>query len=338
MQEIVNKLTEALGSFLPEIDISIKLGIIGGIIILLLFFIALGIGAGSKITQYRKKLIAGAKMLNEQPPITESNVEVVYKELETHPDEVKQGWEAFMDQRVGYPSDYITTKDVMAKRDFSGKGTAAKAFLIILGAVVWALIGVIGSMSDVEADSVMSAVVALEFIIIPVAVYIITILLLDIAFNRKIRRLGLTLISFCEILDAKVVVSDKEEREFVSDNLEEINRRVEELIAGRKSGEDVIEVIAAPRVEEVEEIETIEPEEVPITLAEMTAEEKENYFMLLLDVVDRAIADESCTEDDYALIASSIYDEAVKSGAIDNPDDMAIFEDCFSRLAEKISA
>ena len=90
--------------------------------------------------------------------------------------------------------------------------------------------------------------------------------------------------------------------------------------------------------EEVEEIETIEPEEVPITLAEMTAEEKENYFMLLLDVVDRAIADESCTEDDYALIASSIYDEAVKSGAIDNPDDMAIFEDCFSRLAEKISA
>ena len=352
MQEIVNKLTEILGGFLPDIDISIKLGVIGGVIILLLFFIALAMSAGSKITRYRKKLIAGAKALNAQPPITEDNVDVVYKELEGHPEEVKKGWEAFMDQRIGYPSDYITTKEVLSLREFSGKGAAAKAFLVILGAIVWAVVAVIGFMSDVNADSVMSAVIALEFVIIPVAVYIITLLLLDIAYNRKIRRLGLAFVSFCEILDAKVVVSDKDEREFVSDNLEEINRRVEELIAGRQSGEDVIEVIAAPKVEEVEEIETPaevveeepvvaveeQPEEPTVTLAEMTAEEKENYFMLLLDVVDRAIADESCTEDDYALIAASIYDEAVKSGAMENPDDMAIFEDCFKRLAEKIGA
>ncbi len=352
MQEIVNKLTELLGGFLPEIDISIKLGVIGGVIILLLFFIALAMSAGSKITKYRKKLIAGAKSLNAQPPITEANIDVVYKELGGHPEEVKKGWEAFMDQRIGYPSDYITTKDVLNSREFSGKGAAAKVFLAILGAIVWALIAVVGYMTGVEADTVMSAVIALEFVIIPVAVYIITLLLLDIAYNRKIRRLGLAFISFCEILDAKVIVSDKEEREFVSDNLEEINRRVEELIAGREGGEDVIEVIAAPKVEEVEEIEVpeepeeepiaeeepaaIEEEEPAITLAEMTEEEKENYFMLLLDVVDRAIADENCTEDDYALIAASIYDEAVKSGAIENPDDMAIFEDCFARLAEKI--
>ena len=146
MKEIVEKLTDALGSLLPDIDISIKLGVIGGIIILLLFFIALAMSAGCKITRYRKKLMQGAKMLNAQPPVTEENVDVVYKELETHPEEVKKGWEAFMDQRVGYPSDYITTKDVLSRREFSGKGAAAKVFLIILGAIVCALVAIVGAM------------------------------------------------------------------------------------------------------------------------------------------------------------------------------------------------
>ena len=355
MKEIVEKLTDALGSFLPDIDISIKLGVIGGIIILLLFFIALAMSAGCKITRYRKKLMQGAKMLNAQPPVTEENVDVVYKELETHPEEVKKGWEAFMDQRVGYPSDYITTKDVLSRREFSGKGAAAKVFLIILGAIVCALVAIVGFFNEVEAGTVMQAVMALEFLIIPVAVYIITVLLLDIAYNRKIRRLGLTFESFCEILDAKVVVSDKDERDFVSDNLEEINRRVEELIAGRTGGEDVIEVIAAPRVEQTEEVEPVaeevaepvveeepvaaEPEEEPepvVKYADMTEQEKEDYFLALLDVVDRAVADETLTDDDYALIAATIYENAMQTGAMENPDEAAIFDECFSRLAAQL--
>ncbi len=356
MKEIVEKLTDALSNFLPNIDVSIKLGVIGGIIVLLLFFIALAMSAGCKITRYRKKLMQGAKTLNEQPPITEENVDVVYKELETHPEEVKKGWEAFMDQRVGYPSDYITTKDVLSRREFSGKGAAAKMFLAILGVIVCALCAIVGFMNKVEAGTIMEAIIAIEFLIIPGAVYIITLLLLDIAFNRKIRRLGLTFESFCEILDAKVVVSDKDEREFVSDNLEEINRRVEELIAGRTGGEDVIEVIAAPRVEETEEVEPVEeeviepvveeepvaaaePEEEPepvVKYADMTEQEKEDYFVALLDVVDRAVADDTLTDDDYALIAAAIYDNAMETGAMENPDEAAIFDECFTRLAAQI--
>ena len=354
MAEIAKKIIDLLDSFLQTIDVSIKLGVIGGIIILVLFFIALAIASGSKIDRYRKKLISGNKTLNAQPPISDANVDVVYKELETHPEEVQQGWKSFLDQRVGYPSDYITAKNVLSKREFSGKSAAAKIFLISLGVIVCALIALIGFAAGLaqELSTAGEIIKAVEFIVIPVAVYVICLMLLDIAFSRKIRRLEMAFTSFCEMLDAKIVVADADEKEFVSDNLEEINRRVEELIAGRTASDRIIEVISAPTVEKAEEAETADvtppaeevlAEEAPVEepketvqLADMTQEEKDNYFMLLVDLVDRAIADENCTDDDYALIAATIYDQAQATGAVDNPNDMEVFEACFELLAAQI--
>jgi hypothetical protein len=214
----------------------------------------------------------------------------------------------------------------------------------------------------------MQAVIALEFIIIPVAVYIICFLLIDIVYNRQIRRLQLAFTSFCELLDAKVVVSDREEREFVSDNLSEINRRVDELIKGRLTDEEVIEVVTAPKIAKTEELgetekSSAEPvaeempaapaaavesetEETPAAVEEtaperiedMSAEQKSNYFSVLLEVVERAVNDATLGDDDYAEIAAAINDEAIKSGAYENPDDKAIFDDCFVKLAEKLNA
>lgn len=58
--------------------------------------------------------------------------------------------------------------------------------------------------------------------------------------------MSLAYTSFCETLDNCVVVTDKEEDAFVSDNLAEINRRVEELVAGRMDDE-IIEVVTVPK-------------------------------------------------------------------------------------------
>ena len=358
MKEIVNTVLNKLTELVPGVDSAILLGICGGIVILVLFFIALAISAGCKITRYRKQLISSTKFLNDQEPVDENNVDKIYAEIAKHPERVQKGWQCFMDQRIGYPSDYITEKEVLSAREFSGKGAFAKVFLVLLGAVVWALVAVAGFMSvTVSSDNIMSAIVSLEFVIIPIAVYIISILLLDIAFNRKIRRLQMGFMSFCEMLDSKVIVSDKDEREFVSDNLEEINKRVEELIASRIDNEEVIEVITAPKVEEIEESDEIEeeiasvqePEEPyveeepyeevpqPRIIAEMTADERENYFKLLINLVETAINDERCDDDDYAMIAAAINDESISSGAVNDPEDMAIFEECFRMLAAKMS-
>ena len=354
MKETVNNILNQLSELVPGIDVSILLGICGGIVILLLFFIALAISAGSKITSYRRQLIASTKFLHEQEPVDENNVDKIYDEIAKHPEEVQKGWQCFMDQRIGYPSDYIVGKEVLSTREFSGKTTFSKVFLILFGAIVWALVAVAGFMCDLpDANTIMSAIVSLEFVIIPIAVYVISILLLDIAFSRKIKRLEMTFMSFCEMLDSKVVVSDKDEREFVSDNLEEINRRVEELIASRLEDEEVIEVITAPKVEEIEEEDIpdfIEPDyeeepsyeepeaPQPRLISEMTQDERENYFKLLINLVERAINDENCDEDDYAMIAAAINEESIASGAVNDPEDMAIFEICFRRLAEKVSA
>lgn len=357
MAEFATKITDLLSGVLESVDVSIKLGVIGGLIILVLFFIAWAISAGSKIDGYRKKLIACNKKLNEQPPITDENVDVVFNELESHPEEVKQGWKAFLDQRVGYPSDYITSKEVLSKREFSGKGAAAKVFFGIVGAIVWAFVALVGFGAGLanELSTAANVIKAIEFIVIPVAMYVICLLLLDIIFNRKIRRLSLAFTSFCEMLDGKIVVADADEKEFVSDNLEEINRRVEELIAGRTASDRIIEVISAPAAEKSEEVQSLEeiveeesePEEVvvkeepepapaPVQLAEMTTEQKDIFFEALVGLVDQAIADETCTEEDYALIAAAIYDKAEETGAINNPADMEVFEACFELLAAQV--
>lgn len=348
MQEIVNKLMEILGSFLPEIDVSIKLGVIGAVLVLIVFFIALAIATGSKIDAYRKVLIGSTKWLGGIDRIDEENVEELYRELGKHPEEASKGWSRFMDQRIGYPSDYMPAKDVLGKREFSGKGTAGKVFMIIFGIIVCAVVALVGFMSDVEATDIMSAILAIEFVVIPVAAYIICILLIDIDYNRKIRRLEMAYMSFCEILDEKVMVEDKEEREFVSENLDEINKRVEELIAGRMDDDEVVEVVTAPKVEEVEEVEEVaeEPveevvaaeEEIVVTptlgIEDMTEEEKEELLSVLLDIVDRAIEDEECTDDDLCEIAAILY-EARISNAYEAKEE-EIMDECLTRIANKV--
>lgn len=345
MQEIVNKLVDALGSFLPDVNVSIKLGIIGAVIMLVIFFIALIASSKSKIDGYRKILISTTKWLGGVNYVDESNVEQLLNELNKHPEETQTGWSRFMDQRIGYPSDYMPAQDVLNKKDYSGKHTAGKVLMIVLGIIVVALIGVIGYMTDIEATDIMSAIIAIEFVIIPVAAYVIFILLIDIVYNRKARRLELAYNSFCEILDEKVAVSDKEEREFFSENLDEINKRVDELLASGVGEDEVVEVVSVPEeevVEEVPEVEEVAEEvvavEEPVQFIDygaMTEEEKENFFNVLLDIVDRAIADEELGDEGLYEIAEVLYSARISDAY--SEEDQAILDECLYKLAGKAS-
>ena len=262
MYDILDKLFDKLGNaFLTNVDVSVKLGVIGGILLLVLFLICLGLSSAGRIAKYTKLLIAGSKKIASMEPITDENVDVVYDELKKHPDAVSSGWSVFMDQRVGVPSDYFPARNVLSSGEFSGKRTLGKSLFVILGTIIWVLIGLLGfyyctkfDPNALDTSSVAGIILALEFLIIPIGVFIIFYLSLDIVYGKKIRRLSMAYSSFCEILDERVVVMDKEEDAFVSDNLAEINKRVEELLAGRLD-EDMIEVITVPK--------TVEPDGLP---------------------------------------------------------------------------
>ena len=262
MYDILEKLFDKLGNaFLTNVDVSVKLGVIGGILLLVLFLICLGLSSAGRIAKYTKLLIAGSKKIASMEPITDENVDVVYDELKKHPDAVSSGWSVFMDQRVGVPSDYFPARNVLSSGEFSGKRTLGKSLFVILGTIGWALIGLLGfyyctkfAPNAFDTSTVAGIILMLEFLIIPIGAFIIFYLSLDIVYGKKIRRLSMAYASFCEILDERVVVMDKEEDTFVSDNLAEINKRVEELIAGRLD-EDMVEVITVPK--------TVEPDGLP---------------------------------------------------------------------------
>ena len=351
MQEFVDSLMENLSGFLPDLENSIKLGIIGGIVILLLFAISCIIASCGRITKYRKQLISSIKYFNQKETITDANVEEAYEEIKKHPEEVGKGWSTFLDQRVGYPSDYVEKAAVFSRKEFNLKSPAGSLFLGICGAIVWCVIALIGFMSDVEADTILKAITGLEFLIIPVAIYIICLLLLDIIYNRKMFRMQMAFDSFLDIIDDKVVVSDKQEREFVSDNLDEINKRVQEILNAREKDDEVIEVITTPKIEPVEEATneeiiqedvveeavTPEPEEEVITFADLTEEEKKNYFEDLINIVNTAVNDPDCTLEDLCELAAAIDQNAGAIGVYQDEEDTAQVEECFRILASKLS-
>ena len=254
MNEFLTKIFDKLSTgFLPNVSVSVKLGAIGGIVLVVLFLICLGLANASKIAKYTKLLIAGSRKFARMEPITDENVDVVYDELKKHPEPVSTGWSLFLDQRVGAPSDYFPSRNVLTAREFNGKHTAGKSLFTILGAIVWMIVGLLGfayfSQYDPSAfgnGTFVSIVLALEFLIIPIGLYIIFLLSLGIVNDKKLSRLAMAYTSFCEVLDDKVIVTDKEADEFVSDNLAEINKRVQELVAG-KDEDEIVDIITVPK-------------------------------------------------------------------------------------------
>lgn len=326
MYDILDKLFDKLGNaFLTNIDMSVKLGVIGGILLLVVFCICLGLTAASRIAKYTKLLIAGSKKIASMEPITDENVDVVYDELKKHPDAVSSGWSLFMDQRVGVPSDYFPARNVLSTSEFNGKRTLGKSLFVILGTIVWVLIGLLGyyyctkvNPAALDTSSVAGIILALEFLIIPIGLFVIFCLSLDIVYGKKIRRLSMAYTSFCEILDERVVVMDKQEDAFVSDNLAEINKRVEELIAGRLD-EDMIEVITVPK--------TVDPiaDELPSVsdvLKSMGIEEKKEEPAPVEEIpVEEPKEEENpLTPEQVALLDDTLNNEEFVRYALDNEE------------------
>ena len=349
-------------TFLPNYEI--KLALIGGIIIFLVFLIALLVAAGSKINTLRKNLLASTKVIGSLQMVSEENVDVVYKELSALPESITKGWGCFMDQRFGYPSDYIPAKEILDNRSYKGKNTIGLVLLNLVTLIVLCFGSILVTgicVNDLQGVGIkdftdnfvlVSSIIAT--LLIPLLAWFISYLLLKLRYNRQLKRMEMTYASFQDILDEKVVIYASEEEEFVSENLEEIKKKVDELVLGRMDDLEIVEVISSPKVEDIEEfvpaveevapvIDIVEVEEEPTVVevvatateevVPMTKEEERRYLEIMLVVVDNALADSSTTAEDLESIATLIL--TAKSQGFDNPADQKILDRCLEKIAEQ---
>lgn len=359
MENIANQVTQLLDklTFLP--NTAWRLAFVGTIIIAILFLISLLFTLGSKMKSLTKKLIIANKEIAAEEKIDESNVEFLNDKLKSLPEEVQDGWGKFMEQRTGYPSDYMKEKNVLDDTAYQPKSKAGEMFFRIFGFLVFAatvffaFICLVDDAANVGLEDFFydfKLVGGIVFsVVLPILFYIVFEIILGAIYRKQRKHLQLVYKSFQDTIDEKVVIYANEEEEFTSENLEEITHNIEEIIASRLSKEEVVEVITAPKVSENEyvakkeavvekepEEKAVEPLEektpiVPVEEAPLTKEEQASRLSILYDIVDAAIADEDTTVGDLEQIAELIYNNLSK---FEEKMDRDVLEGCLYKLSD----
>lgn len=264
---ILDKFRTALGGmweFLPNDEL--KLAIIGGLVVLAFFFFALIFSARSRVNVLRRQFLAASGKINAMGNVDDENVRRLYEELQSLPEAVTAGWGKFLEQKTGYPSDYIPAKDVLGEGEYSGKNSAVKVMFRIFGCFAvcvltalldvglfeedWASVGI----ADFATSDFTLAVSVLTVVLIPLTVFLICNALLTHVYNKQTKRLRLVFSSFQDALDDKVVIGgggEEEQRDI--DNLADIGVKVDELIFGRMEDEIPTEIMRVPEASKEEE-------------------------------------------------------------------------------------
>ena len=274
MDNFVTSVSDFLGKieFIPNNEL--KIAFLGVIVTAVIFALALLISSFSRINGLRKKLISVTKKVAVTERVDEENVENIYTELKRLPEAVEKGWGRFLEEKNGYPSDYMPAHDVLDSREYSAKNTFGKAFFCVLSVVWWVIASIMiigvckGDLSSVGIEdfttefSLVASIITT--VLLPVAFFVFFYFLLDYAYGKQRKRLELCYASFQDILDARVVIAQKAEEPYAGDELEDIKAKVDELMAGRmEDNADDIEVFTVPESDVLNEVEALPAEEEP---------------------------------------------------------------------------
>lgn len=333
----------------------------GAIILVVLFCIALGIRAASKGNKFRKHLEDTAAYVNAGDTIDENNVDGLNERIQNPlmARSVSKGWGAFLEQQTGYPSDYISENEVFGDRKTNPDYKGGKGFFAFVGAVIvvlcalFAAIGCIDTVRGADLSTGAGAAAAMEFILpvigaiaIPLIVYIILLGVLALLSNALVRSTQAAFRSFQDAIDSKVIIFRETQDEFITENIEEINAAIEDIIANKLGDSEILEIVTTPEVDESlavpEEPVPAEPapvvEEAPAPVQEEAAAAEEapaeSRLQLLLQLVyiaDAASKDPNVTAQDIIDLAK--YLEETKDNGNYNDEEKEIFEDCLIILS-----
>ncbi len=357
---------------LGELSPAVYLMAGGAILVLIAFFIALGIKGGSKVNKFRKHLDETTAYVNAGEDIDETNVDGLNARIQDArmPHAVAKGWGNFLDQQVGYPSDYIVEKDVIGDK----KSCNFKKGNAFFGIVSWIVILIVAGLTAIlhldilqkadwsqaksVADGLKFALPVIGMVVVPIIVYIIFNAFLHLAGSNQYKKTVQSFRKFQDALDSKVIIFREPQDEFIAENIDEINSAIDEILANKLGDSEILEIVTPPTIPEEQAVEEVAPAPAEEPAAEPTVEEevaaevapqtpvapaapeeepiteeaRQSRFIGLISIVSRLLVDPNATEED--VIELAVYLDSVKeSGLYPEQEEQELLGDCLYVLA-----
>lgn len=230
-------------------------GVVG---VLLVFFIALIAKGNSKSKKYGNLLQDAKAYTNKLQVVDESNVDQLYSKIKVMPRAINTGWAAFISQQTGYPSDYITDKECLDARKNNLSFSTGRGFFVAASVIIFCLSAILSAISCLDIinsgisalpNATLLSITILATVAAPIIAFVILLAILNGSYKRSYRKLAAAFIGFQDALDNAVIIFREEQDEFVSENIEEINSVIEEIVANKLNNTEVIELITTPRLD-----------------------------------------------------------------------------------------
>lgn len=335
--------------------------ILGCVVLILLgFLIAVIIAGAAKMSKLKQNLDDTTAFVNANGIVDEKNVGGVYDRIKNMPKAIVDGWGNFMEQQTGKPSDFISEKEALGVRKDNPNYAPGKKFfkvfssLIILVGIALAGISCADALYNLPAG--MEATVAFAKFALPVfgtlalpwIFYVIFAAIISGVNKGKFNKLRASFIGFQDALDSNVIIFKEEQDDFITENIEEINAAIEDILANKLTDSEILEIVTTPKIDEkyaVEEValpqatQSEEVKEEPVSRAltpekAAVAEEidKGQRLVQLVFVADKASRDPNITSEQLEELV--VYLETTKNnGEFNDPDEQSIFEDCLTMLS-----
>ncbi len=348
----------------------LMLAIIGASCIIIMFLIALAIKGSSPQKKLHNKLLQATSLLKQEEIITEENVDELYSKIQDLPAPIQKGWGCFLEQRTGYPSDYIVASDLICHNKVTKRNRLGVVFFNLTSAIVITLTIWMEFLLN-KGDSLMSVGVTDftdNFVLVgaiiaafcaPLLIFIFLKIVLTISYNKQHKKLEQSFSDFQNALDNTVIVYNGEEDEgFISENMEEINAAIKEIISKESSEKELITVATVNQdANEMFKLEVTEEAQNDNIIADETKNEniiadetKDDYIIAdetpaeieekqrrlegLIGIIDQAVFyDPDITKDQVEELAIMIENERLYGKH--HPRDREILEECLKKLADK---
>ncbi len=301
MKGIINKLVELilpledkLNSFLsgfsdkPD-NYPLYIALIGSIVLTILFIVALLAFRVNKLNLFKRNLKHANVYIESIGIIDEDEVPELYKRIERLPMAIQQGWAKFMDQQVGYPSDYIEDQAVFGDKKVdrikkSGRYSFAIVGTILIFVTLFAISivsrGILQALAADLSDTISwTKLIANTFLglTIPVVFLLIYYLILGFIRKRLTYKVAALFDEFQDLLYRSVTLLREEVPEYVSENIEEINAYIDEILKNKLEDKEIIQLVTTPKVDYADYIQDLElqleqPEAVPEPVVEKVQE------------------------------------------------------------------
>ena len=360
----MNKIIESIQAVMEKIDFlslggtlspAVYILALGAILVILTFFIALAIKSGSKANKFRKQLDDTVAYLNANGTVDAENVEGLNARIQAMPVSVSRGWGMFLEQQIGYPSDYVAETECLGARKGNPKYKSGKGFykvvssIVILACILLSAISCYDVVKGIDVASVegIKAMVLLVLpvlgtLVVPWIVYVIFGAFLNLAGKNEYKKVQQSFRKFQDALDTNVIIFRETQDEFISENIEEINAAIEDILASKLGDSEILEIVTTPKVDESLVVEEAPVEIAPVEIApEVVAvvdevpatpqEEKELYLLELVKLTIKVAEDPAL--DEATLVEFAEYlDAEVISGKYSG-EEKEIFLDCLAVCA-----